>query len=35
MDNRDRGDIGEIKFIEFCVKNGYNVTVYCCLKGKP
>lgn len=25
MDNRDRGDIGEIKFIEFCVKNGYNV----------
>jgi hypothetical protein len=25
MDNRDRGDIGEIKFIEYCVKKGYNV----------
>lgn len=27
MDNRDLGDLGEIKFLEFCVKSGYTVLV--------
>lgn len=27
MDNRDLGDLGEIKFLEYCVKCGYSVLV--------